>query len=226
VSWVSNNGVAMNSPYASIISSNGSTPLDRVAQASMSLYFTCAVIKKDTTRELWCWGANAHGNVGPTDKMPRQYPTRVMGLTDPSLVRVIGYDEGGNLGGTACAIDGDQIRCWGSNATGVAGAGTSTHPILAPTPVVMQNAMTLSGANGLESAPGAGGTFCAHTSANTLWCWGNGFMNYAANYGVTNVVGQGNPARPSNLVASPRFLTGDGNYHIGATSVLPNCGAL
>jgi alpha-tubulin suppressor-like RCC1 family protein len=225
VSWVASGGAAMNSPYATIITSNGSTPLDSVAQASMSPYFTCAVIRK-ATRELWCWGSNAHGNVGQTDKMPRRYPTRVMGLGDPSLVRIIGYDEGGNLGGTACAIDGDQVRCWGSNATGVAGVANSTHPILSPTFVVQQNSVPLSGANGLESAPGGGGTFCAHTSANALWCWGNGFMNYAANYGATNAVSQGNFARPSNLVANPRFLTGDGIYHIGSTTVMPNCGAL
>jgi alpha-tubulin suppressor-like RCC1 family protein len=217
----------MNSAYAVPVTAAGAAPLDRVVQASMSPYFACAVVMKDTGREVWCWGSNYHGNVAPSDKMPRQYPTHVAGLTDPSLVRVIGYDDAGNLGGTACAIDGAQVRCWGSNATGVAGVGNATSPILSPTPVVLQNAAsTLSGADGLESAPGGGGTFCAHTSANALWCWGNGFANYAANYGVSNVVSQGNFLRPSNSVAHPRFLTADGLYHAGPTAIVPNCSAL
>ena len=127
LTWIINNGTPMNSVYAVPISSNGSTPLDRIAQASMSPYFACAVVMKDTTREVWCWGSNGHANVGQADKMPRQYPTRVAGLTDPSLVRVIGYNDGTNIGGTACAIDVGQVRCWGSNATGCRRRG-QRHP--------------------------------------------------------------------------------------------------
>jgi hypothetical protein len=227
VTWILNNGAPLNSAYAMPVTASGAAPLDSVVQASMSPYFACAVVMKNTGREVWCWGSNYHGNVGPSDKMPRQYPTKVLGLTDPSLVRVVGYDDGGNLGGTACAIDGNQVRCWGSNAGGVAGVGSATTPILSPTSVVLQGgASMLSGADTLESGPGAGGIFCAHTTANAVWCWGNGFASYAANYGASSVVGLGNFYRPSNSVAYPRFLTSDGLYHAGPTAIAPNCGAL
>jgi hypothetical protein len=228
VAWLMNGGTALDSAYATPVTSNGSTPLDRVVQASMSRYFSCAVIKKDTTREVWCWGSNEHANLGQGDKMARRYPTKVPGLTDPSLVRVVGNGASGTFGGTACAIDGNQVRCWGSNETGVAGVGSTTDPILTPTAVVLQGgATTLAGADGLESTLGGGGSFCAHTSTNALFCWGNSFMSYAGNYGVTGVVGQGGFYRPnpsSAAPANPRYLTSDGVYHIGMTTVPFDCG--
>ena len=123
-------GVAKTSAYAVPVMSNGSTPLAGVLAVSLSSDFECALLQGTPNREVWCWGNNGSYEVlGQTDQNSRQYPAKVVGLTNPS--KVVSADS------TVCALDGGQIRCWGYNHQGEAGVGNFNSPVHSPTSVVL-----------------------------------------------------------------------------------------
>ena len=70
---------------------------------------------------VWCWGYNAIGELGQGDTTTRQYPTQVLGLTNPTSVV---YAANG-AEATGCVLDGTNVRCWGYNLYGATGANTS-----------------------------------------------------------------------------------------------------
>ena len=67
---------------------------------------------------LWCWGANAHGQVGDGTQTNRLAPVRVPG-------QAWGQVAAGNLHTCSRRQDG-SLWCWGSNAYGEIGDGTQT----------------------------------------------------------------------------------------------------
>jgi alpha-tubulin suppressor-like RCC1 family protein len=75
--------------------------------------------------DLWCWGANDHGQVGAGSAAPWLPPTRVLtGASDVAL----GHAH-------ACAVlQGGALSCWGDNVNGELGDGT-TNGSAQPTPV-------------------------------------------------------------------------------------------
>jgi hypothetical protein len=91
VAWLVNGGTASASPYAQAITTNGITPLAGVVQASAGANKACAVVKNGASNELYCWGRNDYHNLATGDTTKRQYPTKVAGLTSPSLVQVVDY---------------------------------------------------------------------------------------------------------------------------------------
>jgi hypothetical protein len=118
--------------------------------------------------------------------------------------------------GTACAIDGDQVLCWGSNDAGATGTGATSSPVNTPTPVVLA-AGTTKLPKPVDLGSAAGGTFCALEPNQTIWCWGNGYQATASNYGLTNVSMLGGFAlgRFAGDYTTPLFVTTDGLYHWG-----------
>jgi serine/threonine-protein kinase len=218
LSWAVNKGTALYSGYAQAITTDGAAPLTSLLQASTNGYTTCAIVAGATANEVWCWGYNGRYNLGLGDTVTRQYPTKVLGLTNPTKVAVGQYNF--NIGQFAtCALDGGNVRCWGNNGYGQTGT-TLVSPVTSPTSVVVQNATALSQVVDLYM----GNTvMCALRTGNTLWCWGQGFSGYAANYGVTNVVTAG---WMGSNATDMRFLTSDGAYHVSAASRSPNCGVL
>jgi Regulator of chromosome condensation (RCC1) repeat len=218
LSWAVNKGTALYSGYAQAITTDGAVPLTSLLQASTNGYTTCAIVAGATANEVWCWGYNGRYNLGLGDTVTRQYPTRVLGLTNPTKVAVGQYNF--NIGQFAtCALDGGSVRCWGYNGYGQTGT-TLVSPVTSPTSVVVQNATVLSQVVDLYMGNTA---MCALRTGNTLWCWGQGFSGYAANYGVTNVVTAG--WMGGNAI-DMRFLTSDGAYHVSGASRSPNCGVL
>lgn len=86
---------------------------------------TCVRLQDDSVQ---CWGQNGTGNLGNGTTASTSTPTTVLGLSSVSELGL------GNLG-TNCAILQDKsIRCWGYNATGQLGDGTTTNRSV-PTPV-------------------------------------------------------------------------------------------
>jgi hypothetical protein len=211
LTWIVNNGTTLYTGYAQAITKDGATPLSGVIQATVGQGQACALVQ-GTPNTVWCWGNNDQGALGLGDTMKRQYPTQVLGFTNPTKLVAT---QGGE-GATICALDGANVRCWGSNFYGNAGVNSATNPILSPTLVVPQTGTAaLDGV--LFVAPGNAG-FSALRNDSTLWTWGNN-TTYAANYGITNVLAVG-------WADKPRYVTSDGVYHIGMTNVTVKCGAL
>ncbi len=218
LTWLVNNGKTLLTGYAQQITTDGSTPFANVQQVALGYRQACALVQGSAANEVWCWGYNGEGELGQGDSMTRQYPTKVLGLTNPTWLAI---SPDGAADATVCAQDGDGIRCWGYNNVGQAGVNSATTPTPGPTLVVNQAGTALSGVVDVE--PGAE-TFSALLSDGTLWNWGWNLKSYAANYGLTNIVAIGYAG--GYLANGPRYVTSDGIYHSAMSNVSVNCGAL
>ena len=215
LSWLVNKGTSLLTGYAQAITTDGTTPLTGVSSAVLGATSGCALLS-GTPNTVWCWGNNNGGQLGQGDTTNRQYPTQVLGLTSPTKLMSQGVNND-----TYCALDGANVRCWGNNQSQSVGSNTTTSPILSPTAVVLQSGALL---DGVEDLQGGYGDFTILRTGATLWTWGYGFQNYAANYNVTNVLAIG-WAGPSGF-NGPRYITSDGVYHSAMTNVTVNCNAM
>lgn len=217
LTWVVNGGTSyLYSGYAQPITKNGVAPLANVLQASVTYGGGCALVQGSSNKEAWCWGCNQTNELAQGNLTTQRYPVKVPGLADPKFLSSSLSSSNGNHAN--CAIDGQQVRCWGWNPYYSAGGGAE-QTVTTPTLIYLPDATTP--LEGVVDITAGNETFCALASNETFWCWGwrNGGVQHATNYGLTNVVGIGYPD-------DPRFLTSDGVYHIGTSSQVARCGAL
>ena len=221
LSWIVDNGTALKTGYAQPITTDGSTKLENVLQVALGYKNACALIAGSAANEVWCWGSNGTGELGQSDTLGRQYPIKVLGLTNPTYLVMAPEQDYGGIDATVCALDADKVRCWGNNDSGAAGVNSATTPTPSPTLVVTQSGSTLD--NVVDVEPGFN-AFAALRSDGTLWQWGRGYANYAANYGVTNIVTIGYAGGYQGN--GPRYVTSDGIYHNAMANVTVDCAAL
>lgn len=138
---------------------------------------TC-VLKEDG--EVWCWGNNGSGQLGSSlDVEVSTAPLQVPGIEAATSIAA-GADH-------ACALLApDDVRCWGNNASGQLGDGTTQ---VREGPVRVPNLEDV-----VQLAAGLRHT-CARTSGGQVQCWGEG---ESGELGL-----QGGPA-PSRAVAIER----------------------
>ena len=140
------------------------TPRPKAAAPQSSVRFssvsgggghTCGLTSGGGVR---CWGHGNRGQLGNGSTADRAVSTQVSGLT--SGLRVISAGDA-----HTCAVtSGDGVLCWGYNAQGKLGDGTTTERHV-PTPV--------SGlASGVVSVSAGKFHTCAVTSAGGVLCWG------------------------------------------------------
>lgn len=217
LSWAVNNGATLHTGYAQPITTDGATPLTGVLQASVAGWSPCALVSRAANNEVWCWGYNGNYNLGTGDNINRQYPTKIAGLTNPTKVVGNWGNNTGSLWGAHCAMDGDNVLCWGYNAEGETGIGNSNTPVRVPTLVKLADGTTPF-TGGVDLYAGAF-RICALRTGGTLWCWGVSYKNYATNLGLTNIVAAGS-------AESLQYLTSDGLYHAAGVTISPKCGSL
>ena len=118
-------------------------------------FHTCGVLSDGTLR---CWGANDVGQLGTGDTRDRLLPRRVRGVHFPAVGLAAGEGHG-------CAITHRRVlRCWGDNATGQLGDGTT---------IRRPRAVGLAGPRRWTTAVSAGiDHTCALTAGNGVRCWG------------------------------------------------------
>ncbi len=125
------------------------------ARISAGNFHTCALVADQTVR---CWGMNALGQLGDNTTTNRHTPVEVSGLSTATAVSEGSADH-------TCAVLADQpIRCWGANADGQIGDGTTTNW---NSPVAVDS---ISGATAIST-----GWFhtCAFLPNGTIRCWGD-----------------------------------------------------
>jgi len=115
---------------------------------------TCAV-RSDGS--LWCWGANAYGQIGNGGTDSSLSPVR----SGSSRWRWTTVTAGQNH---TCGLQIDgTMWCWGDNSTGQLGSGGSAQ---SPDPMRV-------GTQTWVAVQAGGNHTCAVQSNGTLWCWGD-----------------------------------------------------
>ncbi|MCE1173886.1 MAG: hypothetical protein LWW77_04665, partial [Propionibacteriales bacterium] len=121
--------------------------------------FSCAL---SSSGAVMCWGANTGGQLGrgsvdSPNTTSSTTPVSVTGLSSGVTAITTGWAH-------ACALMSDStVKCWGGNASGQLGIGTSTdvsYPVAVP------------GLTGVVAISAGMNHTCAVTSAGAAWCWG------------------------------------------------------
>ncbi len=130
--------------------------LPAVQQVVAGAHHSCALTTAGT---VWCWGDNRRGELGRAlaDRQP-QTPGPVTGLANVTFLSAQVWHT--------CAVTGDgTVWCWGRNATGQLGDGTTTDRQL-PVQVV--------GLTDVAQVSAGYYASCALKHDGTAWCWGAG----------------------------------------------------
>ena len=115
---------------------------------------TCAVTTDD---RAFCWGFNAHGQIGNGNLNNAYWPKRVAGGLLFRNVTAGVYDSCG-------ATTDNHAYCWGGNLFGEIGDGTTTQR-LTPTLVA--------GGHPFNQISAGEAHTCARTTAGAAYCWGD-----------------------------------------------------
>jgi alpha-tubulin suppressor-like RCC1 family protein len=115
--------------------------------------FACAL---DTVGHLWCWGANTHHQIDPSDQAVYDRARRVGGER---------WDDVSAGGGHVCGIRAGELYCWGRNDHyQVSGAFPSD--VMAPTKIEATDGPAR------WTQVSAGYTYTCAIGDGKLWCWG------------------------------------------------------
>jgi alpha-tubulin suppressor-like RCC1 family protein len=147
---------------------SGPGRLTGVAQVSVGGSTTCARL---TNGEARCWGFNIAGQVGDRTRTNRSRPRVVRAVSGPGpLTGVAEISAGDSL--TCARLQNRQVRCWGRNAEGGLGNG-STVP-RSTRPVAVHASPSGGRLGGVTSIQAGGSGACARMSTGLVRCWGRG----------------------------------------------------
>jgi alpha-tubulin suppressor-like RCC1 family protein len=119
-----------------------------------------------------CWGYNGNGQLGNGSTTSSDAPVAVLGISNAKAV------TGDNDGGSFCALlSTSQVKCWGYNAYGELGNGTTTTFTLPVAVKKITNASAVVGGNY---------GFCALLSTSHIDCWGYNGYGELGNASTTN----------------------------------------
>jgi alpha-tubulin suppressor-like RCC1 family protein len=161
--WGGNNvgqlgdGTTTNRPTASVAPLPGST---RATAISTGGRHTCALLADG---DIVCWGGNDAGQLGDGNTINRTTPPTAITLPVAD-VKAIGVDAGADH--TCALLANGEMTCWGRNAEGQLGDGT-TIPRLSPVTVSVAP-----GTRALAVDTGAKHT-CALLAGGAVTCWGD-----------------------------------------------------
>jgi alpha-tubulin suppressor-like RCC1 family protein len=139
-----------------------STPVDVVGLTSgvaaiiAAQEYTCTVTAGGGAK---CWGNNAGGQLGDGTKIDRHAPVDVRGLTSGvvAITAVVSH---------SCALTGvGDVKCWGNNAGGQLGDGTTTSRRTPVDVVGLGSGVTTIAAGAFHT--------CALTAGGGAKCWGS-----------------------------------------------------
>jgi alpha-tubulin suppressor-like RCC1 family protein len=132
------------------------TGIERAVDIGVGVATACAVLSDGTAR---CWGGRHSGQLGDGSKVEDYVwtPVTVSGITNARRIA---------LGAAhACALLADEtVRCWGQNAYGQLGDGSTTERLVPSPPVALNEVVEVS-AGHVHT--------CARLRSRKVFCWGN-----------------------------------------------------
>lgn len=149
---------------------------------------SCA-LATDAGTTVYCWGADGNGELGTGAAVENtSSPTAIAGVTGTFVDVTAGFNH-------SCALlSNGQLYCWGRNASGQVGDGTTTSR---QTPVRVDP----TGPADFVAVSANGNFTCAIRATNKLYCWGSndfdqlGLDNPAASVPVPTLVSIGAVAK-------------------------------
>lgn len=143
------------------------------ARVATGLRHSCALT---TTGAAYCWGSNLQSQLGDGTTLERLIPTLV---NLPAGVRAAAVSAGS--GSTCIVSDSGAAWCWGLNAMGQVGDGTTGGARNVPTAVVLPAGSEVRDLSVGESHA------CAATASGTAYCWGDNGSGQIGDGVVTSV---------------------------------------
>jgi alpha-tubulin suppressor-like RCC1 family protein len=125
-----------------------------------------------STADIYCWGNDQYGQLGIDPATlgagSTGTPTKLSPKLPGTPVQLASGGVGGiaNAASTCALLDNQDLYCWGSNAYGQLGNGTSDTNVHA-TPVKV-----LGGIAQVAVSPTAGHLCAIKASDHSVWCWG------------------------------------------------------
>ncbi|RZQ62283.1 RCC1 domain-containing protein [Amycolatopsis suaedae] len=134
---------------------------------------TCALMAG--THSLRCWGHNNEGQLGDgtTANRPTPFPVLLASAVNrptPAVVAGTGgaVAVGAGSGHTCAIVAGGAVKCWGANARGQLGTGSTGGPSTSP--------VTVAGLTGASAITAGLDHTCVIVAGGQVKCWGwNGF---------------------------------------------------
>jgi len=156
--------------------------------------------------DVRCWGSNAYGQLGNGQETWSAVPVVVIGLESGVSSIAVGTDA-------SCALTtAGGVKCWGRNAFGVLGDGTTTD---------RSSAVDVEGLRSGVTAVALGSSACALMARGELKCWG---PNIAGQLGTGFLDGPSLVPVDVTVVQSPvRAVAVGGAFTCAATTVGVRC---
>jgi alpha-tubulin suppressor-like RCC1 family protein len=166
------------------------TPQLRPETITTGGHHSCGLTERGSA---YCWGWNGEGQLGVGDenRIDRHYPTAVAGgLTFAQISAGGSHFSAG--GGHTCSLTTDGAAyCWGRNAEGQLGDGTTTRHLV-PQPVAGGLSFTQISVGGSHT--------CALSATGAVYCWGS---NYSGQLGDGTTTIRTAPTASAELVFKP-----------------------
>ncbi|HEX3510347.1 MAG TPA: hypothetical protein VHT27_04525 [Solirubrobacteraceae bacterium] len=160
---------------------------------SVSGDHTCAVVGSG---KVYCWGLASYGQLGNESESPSANPAPVEATTTHEAAQVSAGDDY-----TCVVLFSGHVVCWGYNAQGELGNGSTTNSLSGVTVTGLSGVTDL--ASG-EDADGTGHT-CAITGGN-VYCWGD---NREGQLGNGTVKNSDTPVQVPGITNAVQVTAGD-----------------
>jgi alpha-tubulin suppressor-like RCC1 family protein len=158
----------------------------RFRQVTAGFYHTCAITTDD---RAFCWGRNAHGQLGLGTFRDRSVPTAVVGGLQ---FRQVSAGDRHTCGATLA----DRAYCWGRGDNGRLGDGTIGEDFERPAPAAVVGGLRFSRVSaGFDHS-------CGVTTANRAYCWG---VNTFGQLGTLEFLSSGSSASPVAVAGGRSF---------------------
>ena len=171
----------------------GTDPLYPVIGIVLGSFHSCALLA-DT--DVQCWGNNASGQLGDGTTVSKNTPVATRNRDDSDdLFWIVALAAGGSH--TCGVTDTGAVWCWGDNANGQLGDGSTTNssvPVVTRPPCTLGLGGTLNGTTtpGTTAQVAAGGKHTCALTNGAAWCWGRN---------TSGQLGNGSTSRSNTPVA-------------------------
>lgn len=193
------------------------TPLTNVLQMAGNVYHTCAVTANGGAK---CWGHNQYGKLGDGTTTGRAIPVDVSGLTSGVAEIQPGQRH------TCARMSQGAVKCWGDNAFGQLGDGTTTDSRLpinvsgfanvptTPTPTSVTPPPTPIPAGAKQIDAGSVHN-CAVTFSGSVRCWGG---NHWGQLGDGTITDRSVPVNVQGLSSGIETVSAGGGHTCAVTT--------